>query len=71
MATTRQERRSPRADQETLAGPEARQRLIDAMPVTERRIDLEGIPTAVLRAAPGCRSYCCTVRASSRPSGSP
>ena len=53
MATTRQERRSPRADQETLAGPEARQRLIDAMPVTERRIDLEGIPTAVLEGGAG------------------
>ena len=53
MATTRQERRSPRADQETLAGPESRQRLIDAMPVTERRIDLEGIPTAVLEGGAG------------------
>lgn len=53
MATTRQERRSPRADQETLAGPEARQRLIDSMPVTERRIDLEGIPTAVLEGGAG------------------
>jgi pimeloyl-ACP methyl ester carboxylesterase len=53
MTTTRQERRSPRADEETLAGPDARQRLIDAMPVTERRIDLEGIPTAVLEGGTG------------------
>jgi pimeloyl-ACP methyl ester carboxylesterase len=53
MATTRQKQRSPRADQEPLAGPEARQRLIDAMPVTERRIDLGGIPTAVLEGGAG------------------
>jgi pimeloyl-ACP methyl ester carboxylesterase len=53
MATTRQKHRAPRAGQETLAGPEARQRLIDTMPVTERRIDLEGIPTAVLEGGAG------------------
>jgi pimeloyl-ACP methyl ester carboxylesterase len=53
MATARQERRPQRAGRETLAGSEARQRLIDAMPVTERRIDLEGIPTAVLEGGAG------------------
>src|SRR5262245_62170254 len=53
MATTRQERRAPRTGKETLAGPEARQRLIDTMPVTERRIDLEGIPTGVLEGGAG------------------
>jgi pimeloyl-ACP methyl ester carboxylesterase len=53
METTRQEQRSRRAGEGTLAGPEARQRLIDAMPVTERRIELGGIPTAVLEGGAG------------------
>jgi pimeloyl-ACP methyl ester carboxylesterase len=53
METTRQERRFRRAGEATPAGSEARQRLIDAMPVTERRIDLGGIPTAVLEGGAG------------------
>ena len=53
METTRQERRSRRAVEKRLAGPEARQKLIDAMPVTERRIELGGIPTAVLEGGAG------------------
>lgn len=53
MEATRQERRSRRAGEEMLAGPEARQQLIDAMPVTERRIELGGISTAVLEGGAG------------------
>jgi pimeloyl-ACP methyl ester carboxylesterase len=53
METTRRKRRLRRTGEGTLAGPEARQRLIDAMPVTERRIELGGIPTAVLEGGAG------------------
>jgi pimeloyl-ACP methyl ester carboxylesterase len=53
MDTTRQKRRSRRAGERTLAGPDPRQTLIDAMPVTERRIELGGIPTAVLEGGAG------------------
>ena len=48
METTRLEQR-----EETLAGLEARRRLIDAMPVTERRAELGGIPTVVLEGGAG------------------
>jgi pimeloyl-ACP methyl ester carboxylesterase len=44
METTRRKPRSGRAGALRLAGPEARRALIDTMPVTERRIDLDGIP---------------------------
>jgi pimeloyl-ACP methyl ester carboxylesterase len=53
METTRRKPRPPRAGEMTLAGPEARERLIDAMPVTERRLELGGIPTAVLEGGAG------------------
>jgi pimeloyl-ACP methyl ester carboxylesterase len=53
METTRQKQRPRRAGERTLAGPEARQRLIDTMPVTERRIELGGIATAVLEGGSG------------------
>ncbi len=52
METTRQ-KRSGRGGTGTLAGPDARRRLIEAMPVTERRIELNGIPTAVLEGGAG------------------
>jgi hypothetical protein len=53
METTRQTPRSRRAGEEPLAGPEARQKPIDAMPVTERRIEPGGIPTAMLEGGAG------------------
>jgi pimeloyl-ACP methyl ester carboxylesterase len=53
METTSQEQRSRRAGEAALAGLEARQMLIDAMPVTERRIELGGFPTAVLEGGTG------------------
>jgi pimeloyl-ACP methyl ester carboxylesterase len=53
METTRRTQRPRRAGERTLAGPEARQRLIDTMPVTERRIELGGIATAVLEGGSG------------------
>jgi pimeloyl-ACP methyl ester carboxylesterase len=53
METTRPKQHSGRGGTGTLAGPEARQRLIEAIPVTERRIELGGIPTAVLEGGAG------------------
>jgi hypothetical protein len=52
MATTRQARRSPRADPETLAGPEARQRLIiegaaDDPPIEQPRAFLAALRRAL------------------------
>lgn len=53
METTSGERRSPRGREETPTAEDARRRLIGALAVTERRIDLNGIPTAVLEGGAG------------------
>jgi pimeloyl-ACP methyl ester carboxylesterase len=49
----RRERRARTSGEEALSGQQARERLIEAMPVTERRIELAGIPTAVLEGGDG------------------
>jgi hypothetical protein len=49
------------------AGEDARERLLSGLPVTERRLQLAGVATAVLEGGDAHRSCCC--RVSSRPCG--
>ena len=66
-ATNRQ--RDVKARTRRPTGDAARERLLSGMPVTERRLELAGVSTAVLEGATARPSSCCTAPASSRPAG--
>jgi hypothetical protein len=52
------------------AGDDARERLLAGIPVTERRLELARVSTAVLEGGEGPpRWFCFTARGSSRPNG--
>ena len=55
--------------QRRATGDELRRRLLAGAPVTERRLHLAGVSTAVLEGGTARRWCCCTVRAGGRGSG--